>query len=324
MGSPLSVTFAEIHMVRMENDIVITLKPIFYRRFIDDIINRRKKNVPDELYSKLNNYHRNIKLTIEISPTKFLDTQLVNLNGKIETKVYRKPTKLPVPWSSNIPKRYKRNAINGDLHRSTRIATDFEKEIIEIKKKFLAANFSSRFINSVCNNFLNKENNHENIDFIIPPGFFDVKPPVILIEIPYCDKNEVASKQFIKTFNKFTNDKYDIRIKWLTRKIKTLFKLKHPCIHLACKIYKGVCTCAETYIEETIRNVEIRWKEHNIPSDKSNPSKHINSHIDYIFTWSIIFNAPIKKFKRKIIEACFIAVMKPTLNDQLDSDLEMV
>ena len=29
MGGPLSVTFAEIHMVRMENDIVIPLKPIF-------------------------------------------------------------------------------------------------------------------------------------------------------------------------------------------------------------------------------------------------------------------------------------------------------
>ena len=105
MGGPLSVAFTEIHMVRMENDIVIPLKPIFYRRFVDDIINRRKKNVPDELFSKLNNYHRNIKLTIEISPTKFFDTQLLNLNGKIETKVYRKPTKSPVPWSSNIPKR---------------------------------------------------------------------------------------------------------------------------------------------------------------------------------------------------------------------------
>ena len=80
MGGPLSVTFAEIHMVNMENDIVIPLKPIFYRRFVDDIINCRKKNVLDELFFKLNNYQRNIKLTIEISPTKFFDTQFVDLN----------------------------------------------------------------------------------------------------------------------------------------------------------------------------------------------------------------------------------------------------
>ena len=266
----------------------------------------------------LMNYHRNIKLTIEISPVKLLDTQLVNLNGKIETKVYRKLNKLPVPWSSNIPKRYNRNAINGDLHRAKRIATGFDDEILQIKEKFLAANFPPSNINSVYNDFLNKDNNHKNIDFIIPPGFFDVKPPVILIEIPYCGKNEVASKQFTKKFNKFTNDKYDIRIKWLTRKMKTLFKLKDPRIHPACKIFIGVFICGETYIGETICNVETRWKEHNTPSDKSNPSKHINSHSDYIFTWSIICNALTNKFKRKIIETYFIAINKPTLNDQLD------
>ena len=61
-------------MIRMENDVAIPLKPIF----VDGIINRHKNNVPDELFLKLNNYHRNIKLTIEISLVKFLDTQLVN------------------------------------------------------------------------------------------------------------------------------------------------------------------------------------------------------------------------------------------------------
>ena len=176
-------------------------------------------------FFKLNNYHRNIKLTIEISLAKSLDTQLINLNKKIERQKakYRKLNILTVPWSSNIPKRYKRNAINSDLHRAKRIATDVEKEIVQIKVKFLADNFPSIFINSVCNDFLNKDNNHENIDFVIPPGFFDVKPAVILIEIPYCDKNEVASKQFIKKFNKFSNDKCDTRIKWLTRKMKISF-----------------------------------------------------------------------------------------------------
>ena len=43
MGGPFSVTLAEIHMIRMENDVAIPLKPIFYRRFVNDIINRQKK-----------------------------------------------------------------------------------------------------------------------------------------------------------------------------------------------------------------------------------------------------------------------------------------
>ena len=54
MGDLLSVTLAEIHMIRMENNVAIPLKPIFYR-FLDDIINCCKKNVPDKLFFKLNN-----------------------------------------------------------------------------------------------------------------------------------------------------------------------------------------------------------------------------------------------------------------------------
>ena len=37
MGGPLSVTFSDIYMVKMENDVVIPSKPVFYCRFVDDI-----------------------------------------------------------------------------------------------------------------------------------------------------------------------------------------------------------------------------------------------------------------------------------------------
>ena len=41
MGGPLSVIFSEIYMVKMENDVVIPSKPIFYRRFVDEIYSKR-------------------------------------------------------------------------------------------------------------------------------------------------------------------------------------------------------------------------------------------------------------------------------------------
>ena len=43
MGGPLSVTLSDIYMNKMENDIVLPTKPVLYRRFVDDIYNRRKK-----------------------------------------------------------------------------------------------------------------------------------------------------------------------------------------------------------------------------------------------------------------------------------------
>ena len=106
MGGPLSVTFSNSYMVKMKNNVVIPFKPIFYRRFVDDIYSRRKLG-GNVLFDRLNSYYPDIKLTIEVNPSKFLDTKLTNINGTYKFNVYRKNTKLPSPWTSKTPKRYK-------------------------------------------------------------------------------------------------------------------------------------------------------------------------------------------------------------------------
>ena len=50
--------------------------------------------------------------------------------------------------------------------------------------------------------------------------------------------------------------------------------------------------------------------EHNTPSDKSNPAKHLKDIIDHSFTWIVICNAPNIKLACKTLEAYFIATMK--------------
>ena len=133
---------------KLENDIVVPMKPLFYRRFVDDVINKRRKNTPDLLLDKLNSYHPRIKFTIEVNPTRFLDTKIINTHGFITTSVHRKVTKLPTHWSSKVPKRYKRNAINGDLNRAYRIASDFHNEIHNIKRKYATADYPHNFVNN--------------------------------------------------------------------------------------------------------------------------------------------------------------------------------
>ena len=100
IGGPLTVPFNDIYMVNMESKIVIPQKPLFYCRYIDHIYNRRKTFKNDELFEKLNNYHPKIKLTIEVSRTKFLDTSLHLKNGIYDFRVYRKTTKQPTHSSS--------------------------------------------------------------------------------------------------------------------------------------------------------------------------------------------------------------------------------
>ena len=77
----------------------------------------------------MDSYHKNIKLTIEINPIKFLDTHLHDKDGTYVTKVYRKEAKIPAHWSSQIPKRYKRNSIKVDLHRSKRFPLTSKKRL---------------------------------------------------------------------------------------------------------------------------------------------------------------------------------------------------
>ena len=128
MGGPTSVVLSNIFCVKMEFDVVKSLKP---KRYADDIYSKRLKNQPDKRFEKLNNYHPNIKLTIEVNPSKFLDTEVMIKNGIIETSVVVKESKIPNHWSSAVPKKYKRNAILGDLHRAHK----------RIKKNYLCANY---------------------------------------------------------------------------------------------------------------------------------------------------------------------------------------
>ena len=72
----------------MGYDIAATKKPIFYNRYVDKTYVRRKKNAKDQHLQNLNTYHDNIKLTIEVNPTMFLDTEIKGYNSTITTKDY--------------------------------------------------------------------------------------------------------------------------------------------------------------------------------------------------------------------------------------------
>ena len=55
---------------------------------------------------------------------------------------------------------------------------------------------------------------------------------------------------------------------WSTRNIKSLFPLKDKVVHRSCVIYEGKCSCGLSYIGETKRNNEVRWKEHVNPAEE--------------------------------------------------------
>ena len=114
---------------------------------------------------------------------------------------------------------------------------------------------------------------------------------MILRELPFCKNNEIKSTHFLKKFHRFAKGRFEVAIKWKTRQVKTLFPLRYKSIHPSCVIYKGTCSCGETYIGETIRNASIRWEEHNDPTKKSESAKNVKSSFYHVFDWAILCKA---------------------------------
>ena len=113
-----------------------------------------------------------------------------------------------------------------------------------------------RFINSVVNEFQEgKECGDES--FIIPTSLFEIAKPLIFVEIPYCELNEIKSKHFLKKFNKVTNNSFRMVITWKTRNIRSLFPLKDKNDYKSCVIYKGGCSCGSSYIGKTKLNSQL-------------------------------------------------------------------
>ena len=100
-----------------------------------------------------------------------------------------------------------------------------------------------------------------------------------------------------------------------------MFSLKDKSIHPSCVIYKGTCSSGETYIGETIGNVSIRWEEHNDPTNKSGPAKHLKKNFLHLFNWVNLCKAPKNCKARPNLEASYIALLKPTLTEQKDFEI---
>ena len=100
-----------------------------------------------------------------------------------------------------------------------------------------------------------------------------------------------------------------------------MLKVKSKNPNPSCVIYRGKCLCGEEYIGETERDVEKRWSEHNNPTEKFELARHLPNNTGLLFARKILMSAPKGKRTCKNLEAFFIAVQNPKLNEQVNSNV---
>ena len=56
----------------------------------------------------------------------------------------------------------------------------------------------------------------------------------------------------------------------------------------------------------------------------SEPATHLARNIEQEFSWYVLTTAPGNTLKRRILEAYFVRLIVPSLNEQLDNDVLMI
>ena len=110
-----------------------SLKPVFYRRYVDDIFVLFSSLDQAEKFKKyLSSKHPNINFSLEKENDgrlSFLDINIFREKGKFVTNVYRKKTFSGVytNFNSFIPETYKTGLIESLLFRCFNLCSDFVK-----------------------------------------------------------------------------------------------------------------------------------------------------------------------------------------------------
>ncbi|CAF4506853.1 unnamed protein product [Rotaria socialis] len=158
MGSPFTLTLANIFMWKWENNIICKkLEPNeIYVRFIDDIFftSNESKTTIEAILQDANKFHPNIKLQANIGLSiLFLDLLISNNNGILSSSVYHKSAAEPcvVPFISDHPRHTFANIIQAALLRAIRYSSTleiFHTEYRTIRLMLLYNGYLSKYIDT--------------------------------------------------------------------------------------------------------------------------------------------------------------------------------
>ncbi|XP_065642299.1 uncharacterized protein LOC136073930 [Hydra vulgaris] len=229
MGSPLAPILANVfigfHEQTWVNNCLSSI-PIFYKRYVDDIIAIFNSEFEaQEFFKHLNKQHKNLRFTKEKEKTTkfhFFDV-LTNKSNSLSTSVYHKKTitGLLQIFFSFVPSCYKTGLLRCLIDRTYKINNTwfgFDKDIKNLSLVLKDNQFPQKVIDTEIKLYVEKKTNPP----VINTGFID-KTNIRYFKLP-----------FIGFYSNFTKTKIDKIIKkycknvlikfiFITDKLKTVF-----------------------------------------------------------------------------------------------------
>ncbi|KAJ8037537.1 hypothetical protein HOLleu_18374 [Holothuria leucospilota] len=157
IGTKMAPAYANLFMDRLERTLIseARVKPFLWLRYIDDIfmVWTGSEGELNEFLSFINEKHGTIKFTWSWSKERvnFLDVQVFNNGGKIETDLYVKPTDKHqyLFYTSCHPRRCKQSIPYAQALRLRRICSTnsaFDKRANELTTYLIARGYRERFV----------------------------------------------------------------------------------------------------------------------------------------------------------------------------------
>ncbi|CAN7978080.1 unnamed protein product [Ixodes persulcatus] len=159
MGTRMAPNYANIFMNRLEKTFLSDrpLRPLFYRRYIDDIflIWEHTEDQLLEFIRDFNSAHPDIKFTHTYSQAEvnFLDVTVLVVGKSLKTKLYRKPTDSLkyLHYNSCHPRHCKTSIPYGQAHRFRRICSDegdFNTNAAHLRSALIEQNYTPPVVDS--------------------------------------------------------------------------------------------------------------------------------------------------------------------------------
>ncbi|XP_028407835.1 uncharacterized protein LOC114530413 [Dendronephthya gigantea] len=213
MGSPVSAVIANLVMEDVEQRALASspVKPLFWKRYVDDVASAVNKNEIDNLLKHLNSIEPSIQFTVERESEgklAFLDTYVHrNIEGQLETDVYRKPTHTDkyLSFYSHHPKSHKKSVAKTLFQRaeslpSNRVARDNERDYVlsVLRENNYPRNFLNDCLKSPVSTRCNpSEGDSSKTGFAIVPYIQGIAEPIRRI-LNNCDIEQDSFKVYFE------------------------------------------------------------------------------------------------------------------------------